>query len=110
MKSILISLALFAGQAVHMQEKPVVRLKPHTAGIEAQWGGSLLELSQAPAAIYLPMTPPRPDVAGHRWTIDVKNFGPLPVTVQGKGGFSVPVAVNQTIHIVSNGAAYSLQY
>lgn len=110
MKSILISFTLVAAQAISTQSKPVVHLKPHTAQIEPYWGGSLLELSRAPAVVLLPGTPPGPDDAGDRWTIDVKNFGPLPVSVQGKGGFSAPVAVNQTIHIVSNGSGYSLKH
>jgi hypothetical protein len=110
MRPLLLSFALVAAQAISMQQKPVVHLKANTAAIEAFWGGSILELRQAPAVVYLPPKPPKPDAGGNRWTLDVKNFGPLPVTVEDKHGFSTPVTVNQTIHIVSNGSAYSLKH
>ena len=110
MKHLLIAVALFAGQAMTMQEKPVVHLKPHTDYILAGFGGSLVELSQAPSVIRLPMPPPQPDAQGNQWTVDVKNFGPAPVTVADKSNFSVPVAVNQTIHIYSNGSIYILKH
>ena len=106
MKPVLVALALFAGQAMTLQDKPVVHLKPHTDAILQTFGGSLLELSYAPKVVYLPVAPPKPDAAGNQWTIDAKNFGPQPVTVAGKGAFSVHVAVGQTVHILSNGNKY----
>ena len=110
MKTVLISLALFAGQAMTLQPKPIVHLKPHTDRIEAAFGGSLLELSQAPAVVQLPLDPPKPDSAGNQWIVDVRNYGPSPVTILGKGDFSTQVAVNQTIHVASNGSTYLLQH
>ena len=106
MKPVLVALALFAGQAMTLQEKPVVHLKPHTDAILQTFGGSLLELSYAPNVVYLPIAPPKPDAAGNQWRVDAKNFGPRPVTVAGKGAFSVHVAVGQTVHILSNGNRY----
>jgi len=110
MKSILLAVALFAGQAMTLQDKPVVHLMPHTDIIQPAFGGSLLELSQAPPVVYLPAPPPKADANGIQWTIDVKNFGPLAVTVADKGTFSTPVAVGQTIHILSNGSKYVLKH
>jgi hypothetical protein len=110
MKPVLIALALFAGQAMTMQDKPVVHLKPHTDIILEAFGASLLELSQTPQIVYLPSPPPKPDGKGQQWTIDVKNFGPLPVTVADKGPFSVPVAVGQTVYILSNGSKYIVKH
>lgn len=110
MKSVLVALALFTGQAMTMQNEPVVHLKPHTDIILEAFGASLLELSQAPQIVYLPAPPPKPDANGNQWTIDVKNFGPLPVTVADKGAFSVPVAVGQTVHILSNGSKYIIKH
>ncbi len=106
MKLVLVALALFVGQAMTLQEKPVAHLKPHTDAILETFGGSLLELSYAPKVIYLPIAPPKPDAAGNQWAIDAKNFGPQPVTVAGKGAFSVHVAVGQIVHILSNGSSY----
>ncbi len=110
MKLVLVALALLAGQAMTTQDKPVVHLKPHTDIILEAFGASLLELSQAPQTIYLPATPPKPDGKGQQWTIDVRNFGPLPVTVADKGLLSVPVAVGQTVHIISNGNKYVVKH
>jgi hypothetical protein len=110
MKSVLIALALFAGQAMTLQDRPVVHLRPHTDFVPQDFGASLLELNDAPQIVYLPPSPPKPDTNGNQWTIDVKNFGPLPVTVAGKGAFSTPVAVGQTVHILSNGSKYILKH
>ena len=110
MKTLLMPLALLAGQAINLQAKPVVHLKPNTDLIQPAFGGSILELLQAPPVIHLPVAPPKPDANGNRWTVDVKNFGPQPVTVVDKGTFNAPVAVNQTIHIVSNGSVYLLKH
>lgn len=106
MNPVLVVLALLAGQAMTLQDKPVVHLKPHTDAILQTFGGSLLELSYAPKIVYLPIAPPKQDAAGNRWTIDARNFGPQPVTVAGKGAFSVHVAVGQTVHILSDGNRY----
>jgi hypothetical protein len=42
--------------------------------------------------------------------VDVKNFGPGPVTVSDHGTFSAPVAMGQTIHIACNGKVYLLKH
>jgi len=110
MKPFVIALALFAGQAMTLQDKPVVHLRPHTNAIDATFRGSLLELSQPPATLFLPTPPPGPGDDGTPWTIDVKNFGPSPVTIVGRAPFSVPVAIGQTVHIVSNGRTYLLKH
>jgi len=110
METMLGVLVLIAAQAMSLQEKPVVHLKPHTALIEIAFGGSLVELSYAPPIVHLPPSPPRPDAAGNQWAVDVKNFGPAPVTIVDTGTFSAPVAVNQTIHINSNGSFYILKH
>jgi hypothetical protein len=110
MKPIFIALALFAGQAMTMQDKPVVHLKPHADIILQSFGSSLLELSQAPQIVYLPATPPKPDANGQQWTIDVENFGPLPASASDKAAFSVPIAVGQTVHILSNVNKYIVKH
>ena len=110
MRSLFLVLVLFAGQAVTMQDKPVVRLKPHTNTIDPAFGWSLLELSNAPATIYLPASVPPADANGNPWAIDVKNFGPAPVAVLGKQNFNTTVNVNQTVHILVNGQGYILKH
>jgi hypothetical protein len=109
MKTFLFSLALFAGQMMTMQEKPVVHLKLHSDLIDVAFAGSLLELSNAPQIVHLPALPPRRDGQGNQWTIDIKNFGPRAIKVVGKAGFNVDIRVDQTVHVYSNGAAYFLK-
>lgn len=109
MKILAVSLALLFGQMVTMQQKPVVHLKPHKDGIEVGFTGMLLELDHSPQIIHLPQYPPKPDPQGNEWHVDVKNFGPLPVTVVDTTHFSKQILLNQTIHIYSNGTFYLLK-
>jgi hypothetical protein len=106
MKTLLISLALFAGQMISMQEKPVVHLRPHADIIDVQYGGSLLELQNAPEYVHLPVQPPKADPQGTQWFIDIKNFGPRPVSIVDKAHFNLKINISQTVHIYSNGISY----
>ena len=110
MKSMLFALIFLAGQAITMQDKPAVHLKPHSNAIEPVFRGMLVELSYAPATVYLPAPPPPPDNDGNPWSVDVKNFGPMPVTIVDKQNFNTTVSVNQTIHILANRQGYILKH
>lgn len=110
MKSLLIALALLVGQVNTMQSKPVVHLPPHQDRIGVSLGGKLLELANSPAAISLPVTPPKANDDGTPWTIDIKNLGPAAVTVTGSNAFKVQIMVNQAVQIFSNGSAYILKH
>jgi hypothetical protein len=107
MKTLLIYMALIAGQASTMQDKPVVRLPHFQSAITYDLGGDLIELINAPKVIQLPRLAPINDSQGNPWAIDVKNLGPAAVTILGKAQFSVHVNVGQTVHIKSNGKSYS---
>lgn len=108
MKALLICIAVVIGQMNTMQEKQVVHLNPNRNAIGEDFGGKLLELVNAPAVIYLPAKPPRLDPQGNPWCVDIKNLGPALVTVVGKGQFTSRIMVGQTVHVFSNGTAYSL--
>lgn len=110
MKSMLFALIFIAAQAAMMQDKPIVHLKPHSNTIDSAFRGSLVELSNAPATVNLPATPPTPDSDGGPWWVDVKNFGPTPVTIVGKQNFNALVSVGQTIHIFVSGQGYILKH
>lgn len=110
MKSLLFALIFIAGHAITMQEKPVVHLKPHSNAIDPASRGSLVELSNAPATVYLPTPVPPLDADGIPWSVDVKNLGPASVTIVGKQNFNTTVTVNQTIHILANGQGYRLKH
>lgn len=109
MKSMLFALIFVAGQAITMQDKPVVHLKLHSNAIDPAFRGSLVELSYAPATVNLPASPPAPDTDGDPWSVDIRNFGPAPVMIVGKL-FNTIVSVNQTIHILANGQGYILKH
>src|SRR5258708_6546382 len=107
MKSLLICLAIIFGQANSLQDKPVVRLPPNSRAIDPAYGGKLLELINAPAELSLPANVPKVDAFGHPWLVDIKNLGPSAVTVVWKAEFNVQITPGQTVHIHSNGKAYS---
>jgi hypothetical protein len=109
MNTLMLFLALIAGQSVTMQERPVVRLLPHHDSIDVNFGGKLLKLDHAPAILHLPQHPPTLDDEGNPWSLEIKNFGPDAVTVADREKFKVQIAVGQTIFINSNGAAYVLK-
>jgi hypothetical protein len=107
-KTLLLTVALLAGQMNTFQQKPVVHLRANQDAIEQGFGGKLLELIHAPSVIRLPVVPPKLDGDAKPWSVDIKNLGPEAVTVLGKGTFSANINVGQTIHVHSNGTAYSL--
>jgi len=65
-------------------------------------------LSNGPAVVHLPSTPPTVDAQRKPWAVDVKNLGPGVVTIVGKAQFSIKVNVDRTVQIRSNGVMYSI--
>ncbi len=108
MKLFFLSLALIAGQMNTLQPKPVVHLRPNQNLIDTGFGGKLLELTNPPSTVRLPIHPEKVDDEGNPWCIDVKNLGPGAAMVTGKMEFRVEVRTGQTVHICSNGRGYSL--
>jgi hypothetical protein len=92
-----------------LQDKTVVHLQPHRNSISSIFGGELLELANAPSVIDLPLHPPKVDSQGIPWSIDIKNLGPMTVTVIDKPQFNVQINVGQTVHIYWNGTVYLLK-
>jgi len=109
MKNLILLLALVAGQANTLQDRPVVRLQPHRDTIGTDFGGKLLKLDHAPALLRLPPKAPKLDDDGNPWSVEIKNFGPGPVTVADQSKFKVEITVGQTVFIYSSGAGYSLK-
>ena len=109
MKALLVVLALSAVQSNTLQDKPVIHLQPHQSYIQVEDGGDIVELNNAPPDIFLPKLPPKQDSKAKPWSVDVENLGPGSVTVFGNGMFQVRVDVGKTVHISSNGSAYSLK-
>lgn len=108
MRNILAVAAFFIGQMA-MQDTPVVRLTSNRAAIQAQWGGMRVELVNAPSSIFLPLPPPATDSLGRAWRIQIKNLGPVEVTVSAKSGFSTKVVVGRTVEIASDAGSYALR-
>jgi hypothetical protein len=105
-----LGLVLLGGQLITMQSRPVTHLQPHKNMIEPGFGGSLVELMNAPVVIYLPPSPPKEDAQGVPWSVDVKNLGPVSVMITStKSHFQTVVGIGQTVHIDSNGVTYLLK-
>jgi hypothetical protein len=111
MCAILLGLILLAGQPMGLRPKPVVHLQPNQSTIKVEFGGSLLELINAPPQVRLPVLPPKSDAQGIPWTIDVKNLGPSPVSVANSGThFDTLIAVGRTVTIQSTGSQYRIKH
>ena len=109
MKTLLICTAIIIGQMNTLQTKQVAHLPPHGDAIQTEFGGKLLELTNAPAIVYLPTIAPKLDSQGQPWSIDIENLGPGVTTVLGQGQFTVRIRVAQTVHVIWNGTSYSLK-
>lgn len=112
MKVLLVGVALFMSQMNTLQSKQVVHLQAHSSTIEADFGGKLVELQNAPASVYLPVAPPKSDSQGNPWSVDIKNLGPGIVTLVHTSQFStsqisVRITVGQTVHVFSSGTSYT---
>jgi len=108
MKILLACLAIFLGQMITLQAKPVVHLRPNRNAITTDFGGKLLELINTPATIYLPAIPPHGESINHPWSVDVKNLGPGLVRIVDRREFDVRIDVGQTVHIRSTGSGYAM--
>ena len=108
MKIPMACLAIFVGQMITLQSKPVVHMEPNRHTITADLGGKVLELINARATVYLPAVPPKGDSPNSPWSVDIKNLGPAVVMVFGPRQFDVHINVGQTVHINSTGSGYSL--
>jgi hypothetical protein len=108
-KILLVCLAILGAQVVSLQDKPVVQLPPQRNSITVDFGGRMVQLIHAPTVISLPDPPPIVDKEGNPWAVDAKNLGPGRVRIVGKHAFTVLVNVGQTVHIHSDGVAYSLE-
>jgi hypothetical protein len=107
MKILILCFCAIVSQS-NAQEKPVVHLQPHHDSVDSKFGGSLLELINAPPVISLPTPPPLVDAQGNHWAIDIKNLGPHAVTISDKAQFSRRIMAGETLHINSNGKSYAL--
>ena len=105
-----ILLGFVLGQAITMQDKPVVHLQPHRDIVDQSCGGKMLVLIDAPATVQLPVAPPASDGHGNEWVLDVKNLGPTEVTLTGKVLFLVHVKVGQTVHVRANSTGYEIKH
>jgi hypothetical protein len=84
MKLFLFCIALFVGQLQTSQNEEVVRLPPHASGISAFDGGKMVELLYAAPLLSLPKEPPRGNLKGGAWYVDVRNLGPNDVSLTGQ--------------------------
>ena len=106
MKPSLLLVALFMGQMRTLQDKPMVRLRPHQDAILAEFGGETILLANGPPVMHLPSIPPRLDSQRKPWAVTIDNLGPGTVTIEGKAQFTAHVRAYQSIQIRSDGVIY----
>jgi hypothetical protein len=109
MKTFIVCIAVIIGHTNTSHAEELAHLSPHRDMIQADFGGKVLELVNAPRIVYLPTTPPKLDTQGQPWSVGVRNQGPGATTVVGQGLFAVRIRVGQTVHVVWNGTSYSLK-
>jgi len=110
MKTWIAGMLLCLGQMNTLREKPVVHLDPYGHSIPLEFGGKRVELIHAPRIVDLPRIPPKADIQGDPWMVEVKNLGPGPVTVVDENSFHELIPVGLTLRIYTNGRSYSVKH
>jgi hypothetical protein len=110
MKSLLLVLALLGAQLPSRDTEPTVVLPTKRATITADYGGKYVQLKNTPAIVNLPVAPPKPMPSGQPWYVDVINFGPGSVTLQGGTQFSVVLQPKDTVRIVASNSIYRVAH
>jgi hypothetical protein len=68
--------------------------------------GNTFQLKNSPAVVYLPQILPKPLPSGLPWYVDVVNFGPNNVTIQGNVQFSVRLQPKDSVRMVVSNSIY----
>lgn len=108
MKALLLVLALLAAQLPSRDSEPTVVLPSNRATITGDYGGKYVQLKNSLAVITLPKDPPKTMLSGLPWYVDIVNFGPHDVTLQGTGDVSIHMQPKDSVRVVSNGSTYKV--
>ncbi|HEX3472031.1 MAG TPA: hypothetical protein VHT28_12690 [Silvibacterium sp.] len=110
MKSLLLILALLSAQLPSRDTERTVVLPTNRATITADYGGKYVQLKNSPAVVNLPQILPKPLPSGLPWYVDVVNFGPNNVTIQGIAQFSVRLQPKDSVRIVVSNSTYRIAH
>ena len=110
MKSLLLLLALLGAQLPSRDTEQTVVLPSIHATITADYGGKYVQLKNPPAVVHLPLAPPKPLPSGLPWYVDVVNFGPNNVILQGDSQFSVRLQPKDSVRIIASNSIYKIEH
>jgi hypothetical protein len=100
-RTFLLMLAMLIGQSAGARE--IVHLPPGKSAILPSYGGKLVELNNAPTAVYLPSKiPPSTQAA---WDVEIRNLGPHNVTITSGAQFSTIVHPGETATVALRGSS-----
>ncbi|MBV8674549.1 MAG: hypothetical protein JOZ33_14045 [Acidobacteriaceae bacterium] len=108
MKVLLLVLACVVAQLPSRDSEPTVVLPSNHATITADLGGKYVQLKNSPATVVLPKDPPKTLSSGLPWYVDVVNFGPNEVTLEGIGQFSVHMRPKDIVRVMFSGSTYKV--
>lgn len=108
MKVPLLVVALLAAQLPNRDSEPTVVLPSNRAAISADYGGKYVQLRNSAAIVGLPKNPPQTLPSGLPWYVDVVNFGPSDVTLEGIGQLSVRMQPKDSVRVLFNGSTYKI--
>jgi|SRR5271166_5982338 len=108
MKLLLLIVALFGAQLPGREREPIVVLPSNHFNITFDYGGKYIQLKNAPAVVNLPKAAPKPLASGVPWYVDVVNFGPNDVTIQGNEQFSVRLKPKDSVRVVAADSIYKV--
>jgi hypothetical protein len=108
MNILLLVVALLAAQLPNRDYEPKAVLPSNRAAISADYGGKYVQLKNSPAIVGLPKDPPKTLPSGLPWYVDVINFGPNDVTLEGVGQFSVRMQPKDSVRVMFSGTAYKI--
>jgi hypothetical protein len=108
MKMLLLVVALLAAQLPNRDSETTVVLPSNRAAISADYGGKYVQLRNSAPIVGLPKDPPKTLPSGLPWYVDIVNFGPHDVTLQGVGELSIHMQPKDSVRVMSNGSTYKI--
>ena len=108
MKVLFLVVALLTAQLPNRDSEPTVVLPSNLAKITVDCGGKYVQMKNSPATVTLPKDPPKTLPSGLPWYVDVVNFGPNEVTLEGMGQLSVRMQPKDSVRVMFNGSIYKI--
>jgi hypothetical protein len=106
MKSLLLILALLSAQRPSRDSERTAVLPTNRTTITADYGGKYVSTEELSRRSIPAQILPKPLPSGLPWYVDVVNFGPNNVTIQGNVQFSVRLQPKDSVRMVVSNSIY----